>query len=239
MAPNMSQTPDCTNLTWHWYWTTNPVGATNTRSKKKKTRFKNTRLSTIRLHHTHISNFTNKQIIWNTQFNERKTLHNGLALSKTMTNLTTHPADKPQHIRNNLEFSFFFSNIRDIRHTITNLPHQKGSNCFKKKNTRERESEGDGCTNMRPQPPRGQSRINYHRKKKREKGQKPGNWGSRNKNFFSTFRIFEWTRTQRIFFPLTEFFSLTSFLQHDWRQFNFGFSTHDENDIRYRSNHLG
>jgi len=45
----------------------------------------------------------------------------------------------------------------------------------KKKHTRERESEGDGCTNMRPQPPRGQSRINYHRKKKREKGQKPGN----------------------------------------------------------------
>ena len=77
----------------------------------------------------------------------------------------------------------FFSHIRDIRHTITNLPHQKGSNCFKKKkkNTRERESEGDGCTNMRPQPPRGQSRINYHRKKKREKGQKSGNWGSRNK----------------------------------------------------------
>ena len=88
-----------------------------------------------------------------------------------MTNLTTHPADKPQHIRNNLEF--FFSHIRDIRHTITNLPHQKGSNCFKKKNTRERESEGDGCTNMRPQPPRGQSRINYHRKKRGRKGRNP------------------------------------------------------------------
>ena len=65
----------------------------------------------------------------------------------------------------------FFSHIRDIRHTITNLPHQKGSNCFKKKNTRERESEGDGCTNMRPQPPRGQSRINYHRKKEGERAE--------------------------------------------------------------------
>ena len=139
----------------------------------KKFFSKNTRSSTTRLHHTNISNFTNKQIIWNTQFHKNRTLHNGLALSKTMTNLTTHPADKPQHIRNNLEF--FFSNIRDIRHTITNLPHRKGSNCLKKKKTRERESEGDGCTNMRPQPPRGQSRINYHRKKEREKGQKPGN----------------------------------------------------------------
>ena len=131
---------------------------------------KNTRSSTIRLHHTNISNFTNKQIIWNTQLHKNKTLHNGLALFKTMTNLTTHPADKPQHIRNNLEF--FFSHIRDIRHTITNLPHQKGSNCFKKKkHTKERESEGDGCTNMRPQPPRGQSRINYHRKKEGERAE--------------------------------------------------------------------
>ena len=66
----------------------------------------------------------------------------------------------------------FFSHIRDIRHTITNLLHQKGSNCFKKKkHTRERESEGDGCTIMRPQPPRGQSRINYHRKKEGERAE--------------------------------------------------------------------
>ena len=43
----------------------------------------------------------------------------------------------------------------------------------KKKHTRERESEGDGCTNMRPQPPRGQSRINYHRKKRGRKGRNP------------------------------------------------------------------
>ena len=150
MAPNMSQTPDCTNLTWHWYWTTNPVGATNTRSKKK-TRFKNTRLSTIRLHHTHISNFTNKQIIWNTQFNERKTLHNGLALSKTMTNLTTHPADKPQHKRDNLEF-LLFSNIRDKRHTITNLPHQKGSNRFKKKKQEKERVRETGAPTWDPNP---------------------------------------------------------------------------------------
>ena len=34
MATNMSKTQNCTNLTWHWYWTTNPVGATNTRSQK-------------------------------------------------------------------------------------------------------------------------------------------------------------------------------------------------------------
>ena len=72
----------------------------------------------------------------------------------------------------------FFSHIRDIRHTITNLPHQKGSNCFKKKKTRDRESEGDGCTNMRPQPPRGQSRINYHRKKRgrKDKRKKMKGW---------------------------------------------------------------
>ena len=35
-------------------------------------RFKNTRLSTIRLHHTNLSNFTNKQINWNTQFIKKK-----------------------------------------------------------------------------------------------------------------------------------------------------------------------
>ena len=35
----------------------------------------------------------------------------------------------------------FFSHIRDIRHTITNLLHQKGSNCFKKKKTHQRERE--------------------------------------------------------------------------------------------------
>jgi len=88
--------------------------------------------------------------------------------------------------------------------------------------------------------PRGQSRINYHRKKEREKGQKSGNRGSRTKNFFSTFRTSEWTRTQRIFFF---FFShrifFFYFFEHDGRQFNFGFSTYDENFIRHRSTSLG
>ena len=119
-----------------------------------------------------------------------------------MTNLTTHPADKPQYIRNNLEVFSPTYVINDI--PSPNLPHQKGSNCLKKKS----ESEGDGCTNMRPQPPRGQSRINYHRKKKRgRKGRNLAIEDRGRKNFFSTFRTSEWTRTQRIFFslPLTEF----------------------------------
>ena len=113
-----------------------------------------------------------------------------------MTNLTTHPADKPQYIRNNLEVFSPTYVINDI--PSPNLPHQKGSNCLKKK---KRESEGDGCTNMRPQPPRGQSRINYHRKKKRgRKGRNLAIEDRGRKNFFSTFRTSEWTRTQRIFF---------------------------------------
>ena len=99
----LSKTQNCTNFTGLWYWTTNPVGAIQTRNFFCS---KNTRSNTIRLHHTNISNFTNKQTIWNTQLHKNKTLHNGLALFKTMTNLTTHPADKPQHIRNNLEFFF-------------------------------------------------------------------------------------------------------------------------------------
>ena len=138
MAPNMSQTPDCTNLTWHWYWTTNPVGATNTRSKKKKqdsrTRDSAQYVYTI---HTYPTSQTNKssgtpsstkgkhytmdshyQRQWQTWLLIRQTNHNTYA---TISNS-------------------FFSNIRDIRHTITNLPHQKGSNCFlKKKNKRKRE----------------------------------------------------------------------------------------------------
>ena len=134
--------------------------------------------------------------------------------------------------------SNFFSNIRDIRHTITNLPHRKGSNCLKKK-TRERESEGDGCTNMRPQPPRGQSRINYHRKKRGRKGRNLAiaDRGIKLLQYLPNLRLDK--DTTNFFFPLTEFFFPTSFLKHDWRQFNFGFSTHDENDIRHRSNHLG
>jgi len=78
------------------------------------------------------------------------------------------------------------------------------------------------------------------KKKEREKGQKSGNRGSRTKNFFSTFRTSEWTRTQRIFFF---FFShrifFFYFFEHDGRQFNFGFSTYDENFIRHRSTSLG
>ena len=110
-----------------------------------------------------------------------------------------------------------FPHIRDIRHTITNLPHQKGSNCFfkkKKHNIREGERKGDGCTNMRPQPLRGQSRINYHRKKKRgRKGRNLAIEDRGRKNFFSTFRTSEWTRTQRIFFSSSHriFFSLSIF----------------------------
>ena len=108
-------------------------------TNKKFHLFKNTRSNTIRLHHTNISNFTNKQIIWNTQLHKNKTLHNGLALFKTMTNLTTHPADKPQHIRNNLEFFF-------LPHTwYTAYHHQPSSperfSLFQKKKTHQRERE--------------------------------------------------------------------------------------------------
>ena len=66
-----------------------------------------------------------------TRKKKNKTLHNGLALLKTMTNLTTHPADKPQYIRNNLEVFSPTYVINDI--PSPNLPHQKGSNCLKKK----------------------------------------------------------------------------------------------------------
>ena len=76
--------------------------------------------------------------------------------------------------------------------------------------------------------------------KEREKGKKSGSWGSKNKNFFSTFRTFEWIRTQRIFFfSLTKIFSLSHPFEHDGRQFNFGFSTFDQNDIRHRSDYPG
>ena len=134
-----------------------------------------------------------------------------------MTNLTTHPADKPQHIRNNLEF--FFPHIRDIRHTITNLPHQKGSNCFKKKknNTRKRESEGDGCTNMRPQPPRGQSRINYHRKKRGRKGRNLAIEDRGRKTSSVPSEPPSGQGHNEFFSSLTEFFLLLSFFFWTWR----------------------
>ena len=54
----LSKTQNCTNFTGLWYWTTNPVGAIQTRNFFFS---KNTRSNTIRLHHINISNFTNKQ----------------------------------------------------------------------------------------------------------------------------------------------------------------------------------
>ena len=74
-----------------------------------------------------------------------------------MTNLTTHPENKPQHIRDNLDSLFF--KIPEKRHT------QKPSPTFlirevltvsKKKHTerkREREGEGGTSKNEAPTPP--------------------------------------------------------------------------------------
>ena len=68
----------------------------------------------------------------------------------------------------------FFSHIRDIRHTITNLLHQKGSNCFKKKNTPERERVREtGAPTWGPNP-RGVNQESTTTEKKRgRKGRNP------------------------------------------------------------------
>ena len=102
-------------------------------------RFKNTRSSTIRLHHTNLSNFTNKQINWNTQF---KTLdsHNQNTDKPDYSSwqqITTHTRQ---------------SHLPFLQTSLTNgIPSptfltRKVLNCFKKKKKREREREGDGCT---------------------------------------------------------------------------------------------
>ena len=135
-----------------------------------------------------------------------------------------------------------FPHIRDIQHTITNLPHQKGSNCFKKKKTtpeKERVREMGAPTWGPNSLGVNQEFTTTEKKREREKGQKSGNWGSRTKNFFSTFRTSEWTRTQRIFLLLSQNFFSLFLVEHDGRQFNFGFSIHGENFIRHRSTSLG
>ena len=68
----------------------------------------------------------------------------------------------------------FFSHIRDIRHTITNLPHQKGSNCFKKK-THQRKREWGRRVHQHEAPtPAGSIKNQLPPKKKRgRKGRNP------------------------------------------------------------------
>ena len=171
MATNMSKTQNCTNLTWHWYWTTNPVGATKTRSKKKKF-FKNTRSSTIRPHHTNPSNFTNKQINWNTQFNKNKTLHNGLALSKTMTNLTTHPADKPQTHTRQSRFFFSQTSVTNVIPSPTFLTRKVLT--VSKKKTHQREREWGRRVHQHEAPtPAGSIKNQLPPKKRGRKGRNP------------------------------------------------------------------
>ena len=155
-----------------------------------------------------------------------------------MTNLTTHPADKPQYIRNNLEVFSPTYVINDI--PSPNLPHQKGSNCLKKKKkARVREM---GAPTWGPNPLGVNQELTTTEKKKRgRKGRNLAIEDRGRKNFFSTFRTSEWTRTQRIFFSLflSQNFVSLFLVEHDERQFNFGFSTHGENFIRHRSTSLG
>jgi len=109
----------------------------------------------------------------------------------------------------------------------------------KKNNTRKRESEGDGRTNMRPQP-LGVNQESTTTEKKR--GRKGRNLAIEDRGRKTSSVPSEPPSEQghNEFFSLSQnFFSTTSFLKHDWRQFNFGISTHDENDIRHRSTSLG
>ena len=73
--------------------------------------------------------------------------------------------------------------------------------------------------------------------KEREKGKKSGSWGSKNKllQYLPNLRVDKDTTN----FFLSQNFFLSLPFEHDGRQFNFGFSTHDQNDIRHRSNYPG
>ena len=134
----------------------------------------------------------------------------------------------------------FFSNIRDIRHTITNLPHQKGSNCLKKKKNKRKREWGRRVHQHEAPTPAGSINNQLQPKKRGRKGRNPEIEYRGIKTSSVPSESSSGQGHNEFFFPSHRIFSLNFFfLQHDWRQFNFGFSTHDENDIRYRSNHLG
>ena len=67
----------------------------------------------------------------------------------------------------------FFSNIRDKRHTITNLPHQKGSNCFKKKTQEKERVRETGAPTWGPNPLGVNQESTTTEKKRGRKGRNP------------------------------------------------------------------
>ena len=155
-----------------------------------------------------------------------------------MTNPTTHPDQTTTHTRQSWT-PFLHKNPCKTAYprTITNLPHQGGSNCLKKRREKEKgvhEKKRWASNSF------GVNQENIHLRKREGERKKSGSWGPKNKNSVSTFRTLEWISTRRIFFYISHSISIFfSRSDHGGRQFNFGFSPHDQNDIRHRSNYPG